>query len=387
MLCKPKNSTTTGRGLTVDYNEGKFVINGTATADTYIKLDKELKADVLQNTGLWSNSVLNPGSYMFSIKTISGTSSSTNVNLYIRDTAGSGYILDRGILQVSQIGTKNNRFSIDKQYNYLCYLWVPASTTFDNFTFSVMLEEGTELTEFEENEQNSYILPIQQEMLNGDYFELEEDGWKEVHGWDKLSENAVLINALIRTEENRTSFNYQVDNIKPNAWSIIQNNAKCNRFAQVSPSLVANSNCFSVWNQNNVITFTIDNSYLDDVSDSQKAIESWNTLLQEWKNEGDPLELYYERQEYIKLACTEEQSAVLDKLNNLDLFKNTNNIITTEDIALLKLKYVVDTKTYVDNQIADMQNQLNTINELLSTTATSSILLDNLQTDLESEVM
>ena len=95
----------------------------------------------------------------------------------------------------------------------------------------------------------------------------------------------------------------------------------------------------------------------------------------------------YKSEEPTKLPCTEEQSAVLDKLNNLDLFRPTVNIITTEDIALLKLKYVVDTKTYVDNQIADMQNQLNTINELLSTTATSSILLDNLQTDLESEVM
>ena len=88
-----------------------------------------------------------------------------------------------------------------------------------------------------------------------------------------------------------------------------------------------------------------------------------------------------------ELSCTEEQSAILDKLNNLDLFKNTNNIITTEDIALLKLNYVVDTKTYVDNKIANMQEELDTINQLLSTTQTSSILLDNLQTDLESEVM
>ena len=69
------------------------------------------------------------------------------------------------------------------------------------------------------------------------------------------------------------------------------------------------------------------------------------------------------------------------------MLNGTNNIITTEDIALLKLKYVVDTKTYVDNKIANMQEELDTINQLLSTTQTSSILLDNLQTDLEGEVM
>jgi len=61
---------------------------------------------------------------------------------------------------------------------------------------------------------------------------------------------------------------------------------------------------------------------------------------------------------YTKLSCTEKQSTILDKLNNLDLFKNTNNIITTEDIALLKLKYVVDTKTYVDNKYNQLANQI-----------------------------
>lgn len=373
MLCKPKNSIVTGRGLTVNYSEGKFIINGTTTADTYIKLDKELKADVLQNTGLWSNSVLNPGSYMFSIKTISGTSSSTNVNLYIRDTAGSGYILDRGILQVSQIGTKNNRFSIDKQYNYLCYLWVPASTTFDNFTFSVMLEEGTELTEFEENEQNSYILPIQQEMLNGDYFELEADGWKEVHIWSKIRFLNQDFKKSTKTEVTR----YFVANIV-NIVEDRNNTVVLSEHFLGIPSVQNDNNELGISNYN-------DNGFLiniDKADTNFDTLEKFETFLQ-----NNEVYAYYKTTTPTKLACTEEQSAVLDKLNNLDLFRPTVNIITTEDIALLKLKYVVDTKTYVDNQIADMQNQLNTINELLSTTATSSILLDNLQTDLESEVM
>lgn len=53
-----------------------------------------------------------------------------------------------------------------------------------------------------------------------------------------------------------------------------------------------------------------------------------------------------------KLPCTEEQSAVLEEINNLDLFEDVNNIITTEDIALLKLKYALDVKTYIDNLLS-----------------------------------
>ena len=184
--------------------------------------------------------------------------------------------------------------------------WVSVQDIID----SVMLVKGNvSLTskDYVEHKQSNYILNIQQEMLQGDYFVKETDGWKEVHNWTKID-----------------SYNSE----------------------------------------------SITTDYISTTGELTTGAT-----------------IYYKLATPTKLLCTEAQSAVLDELNNLDLFRPVTNIITTEDIALLKLKYVVDTKTYVDNQIADMQNQLNTINELLSTTATSSILLDNLQTDLESEVM
>ena len=88
-----------------------------------------------------------------------------------------------------------------------------------------------------------------------------------------------------------------------------------------------------------------------------------------------------------ELDLTEEQKEVLQQLNNLDLYKGTNNIYTDQDLALLQLDYTVDTKMYIDNKIANLKEQVNTTNELLSTTGTSAMLLDNLQNDLESEVM
>lgn len=72
--------------------------------------------------------------------------------------------------------------------------------------------------------------------------------------------------------------------------------------------------------------------------------------------------IYYKLATPTKLPCTEEQSAVLDEIDNLDLFEGVNNIITAENIAKLKLKYVADTKTYVDNQVnerlSNIENQI-----------------------------
>ena len=91
---------------------------------------------------------------------------------------------------------------------------------------------------------------------------------------------------------------------------------------------------------------------------TENTAEAYKALLTEWKNEGNPLVVFYELINPTKLACTEAQSAVLEELNNLDLYKPVTNIITTEDIALLKLKYSLDVETYVDNKLNTINQQI-----------------------------
>lgn len=84
---------------------------------------------------------------------------------------------------------------------------------------------------------------------------------------------------------------------------------------------------------------------------------------------------------------TEEQKTLYEQLQNCDMYKPITNIITEDNMALIEANYIADTKTYIDNKTANMQKQLNIINELLSTTSTSAKLLDNLKSDLEREVL
>lgn len=211
-------------------------------------------------------------------------------------------------------------------------------------------------------------------MLEGDYFVKEADGWKEVHNYSK--------EIFDGTEQ------FTVSSLKNTRMVLPIANAKQN-----PDEILAVSNSFLgvTYNQvqeNKLINaICVNNGYLSIDTDGITNVSEFKQTLADKYNAGNPVYIYYKEATPTKLPCTPEQSAVLDEIDNLDLFEGVNNIITAENIAKLKLKYVADTKTYVDKEISDIKEQINTINELLSTTGTSSLLLDNLQSDLESEVM
>lgn len=211
------------------------------------------------------------------------------------------------------VGLGNSTFAHDTftpqdgQYIVTSFIRVPSGTVCNNLVVYPQIEFGSKKTPYKKYQEDSKILYIQQEMLEGDYFIKETDGWKEVHNWTKID-----------------SYNSE----------------------------------------------SITTDYISTTGELTTGAT-----------------IYYKLATPTKLLCTEAQSAVLEELNNLELFDGVNNIITAENIALLQAIYTANAKKYVDKEISDIKEQINTINELLSTTGTSSLLLDNLQSDLESEVM
>lgn len=118
---------------------------------------------------------------------------------------------------------------------------------------------------------------------------------------------------------------------------------------------------------------------------STKILEEWKAYLSAQKIAGTPVTIEYPLAEEEIEAYTEEQQEAYNQLQNAKTYKTVTNVFT--DKALLEFKYIADTKTWVLNEIKPLKEQINTINELLSTANTSAMLLDNLQTDLESEVL
>ena len=98
---------------------------------------------------------------------------------------------------------------------------------------------------------------------------------------------------------------------------------------------------------------------------------------------------YYVRKTPTYEDCTDAQAEVLDKLHKLQLAQGTNNIFVESEngvTAELQLEYMQDRIMLENAKDKKYNDRITAIENLLSTTATSAMLLDNLETDLESEV-
>lgn len=236
------------------------------------------------------------------------------------------------------------------------------------------IELGEQVTECTEHQEESYQLDIQQDMVSSedDYFDLERK--KEVHGWKKIIFDGVnnrFTNSF--ASGNNTVFRYNGA-----TWD--------------SPTSVATTDVKSThfkvdtsWSEGTMYAkYTSNGVAIQAILKTETASNTTtlNNLLKQKYDAGEPVIVYFKDEEPTELDLTDTQIEQLEKLNKLRFYEGVNNIMTTEDIALLQAKYSQNLK--VTN--TKMQQQIDEIKELLSTTQTSAMLLDNLEKDLIEEV-
>ena len=214
------------------------------------------------------------------------------------------------------------------------------------------------------------ILPIQKPMLIRDYFDKLNN--KEVHTWKKIVLDGVN-NKVTQTTTNQSGkYRYQYIDKDLKDCSLSEEKAYCTHLPLIGKSKTYDK----------ILGFTVVNNSICIYTDGDTAV-NFNAKLQK---ENYIFYIPVIESAYQKIDLTPKQIEVLDQLDNLETYKPVTNI-TTDSIAKIKLKYIADTKTYVDNKTSNLEQQVSVINQLLSTTKTSSVLLDNLQSDIESEVL
>ncbi len=341
-------------GITVNKNSGKIVLNGTTT-----KQNDKYKIGTF-NTRENRN-------YILSITNkVNGLGFNANFNTI-------GLTAD---FNITKTGSKLTGESMTTNAGKVeLYMAFNKDITFNNLEIGIMVEEDKETGEFVEHQEQTKILPTQKPMLEGDYFIKEADGWKEVHGWGEVK---------LTGTENWTASTLIVAGYFGTYLKIqdVPKNTElyCNYFkkrqAEDWHKLVAQN---FIYAENGSIGIRINNKFCENLESFKNWLKSKNDL-------ENPVYVYYKKETLTKLPCTPEQIEILDELDNFQTYKPATNI-TTDSIAKLRLKYIADTKTYVDNKVGNLEQQVSVINQLLSTTKTSSVLLDNLQTDIESEVI
>lgn len=268
------------------------------------------------------------------------------------------------------IGSTSSTFSTTYDFNEGEYFVLWGTKTEKD---KIMVILSNKQQKYIEHQEETYIMPIQQEMLQGDYFDFDNE--EEVHIWGKT----VLTGDENWKLESTGRFGIIKSDLPEIPAATSNDNDylgnMCNSYKESTPVLT--------WKK--VQGFCVDMSsclrIYDDKYSTNNDLEGFKAYLKSKYDAGTPVMIYYKLQTPTRLAFTAEQKAVAKELTNARTYKNATNI-TTDSKAILSLDYAKDQET----QNQKMQNEIDEIKQLLSTTQTSALLLDNMQTDIESEV-
>ena len=306
------NTSKTINGITFKINpDGTITANGTATANAFFDFSY--------------THVIGTNKKMI-INNIGGTATGTvRFTAYNKDFSTTTSVLRE------TTGTQEMNLSDNIEYSIFRYA-VYQNAVCNNLTLGFMVLDKTETDRtYTQHQEENYILNIQQEMLSGDYIDL--DRKKEVHGWNKyiFTGNETFTSAtsggtqIYRTTMFSTELKKDDENV-----IVLCNNAKG----------VTNKTWTS--NADKDIVFGGTNGLIQFIVKEVATLEEFKAKLQELYNSGIPVEIYYKTAEVTELDLTEAQIKTLEQLNKLRFYKNVNNIFTLEDIALLQGDYEVD---------------------------------------------
>ena len=231
---------------------------------------------------------------------------------------------------------------------------------------SIQIEESSTATDYISHQSQNITIPIQQEMLEGDYIDEVEH-----HEWGKV----VLDGENIKFTDKSGTLNNMF---------ITSAISKFKKPSSNSEEIPVISNYFKSSSTNYIYANSVEgiNIRVDKKICVGFGLENEITTVEqanEWLKEHNVI-LYAPLEEPLDLELTSEQKAIMNQ--KLYTYKNITNIDTDNELASLDVTYKKD----IETEHNKLQNQIDEIKQLISTTETSALLLENLQKEVESEV-
>ena len=366
----PKKSITT-QGITSTFDGEKFICKGTAMYNYFNLVTQRIQQHFKAGTYTFSSNMFEKGRAC--------------IRFYYEDGTADTYY--------SNINTKKISFTLKKDA-YAYFLMVDGLTVgggdLIDCIIKLQLEDGNTATEIEKAENQEYLVDVQQEMLKGDTFVRKDGKWYEKHC---VKTEIMLTFPTTNIEVCGTFANFQINrNI---AFAVVKNDLKITNVRNdiLCDKLKAKDNSMWGGKEDGIQTYINSNKFMISIpfEDIEKnfgeelTINNYSQAFRKYINDNGPFKIYYLLEEPELVECTEAQSKVLDEIyNKAHTYKNITNISaeSSEVNPIICLKYLKDPETEHNK----LQAQIDEIKQLLSTTQTSSLLLDNMQKDLESEV-
>lgn len=210
---------------------------------------------------------------------------------------------------------QKNEIIVNIQYNG----WLIFAT--DLNAYDIQIEEGSTATSYVEHQEESYIMPIQQEMLEDDYIDDVEH-----HEWGKYiftGEETILVGKV----EDITFFNISVGDLSD--FNYIDDktlNYMCTHFKAIKVVDRYQNNTFFI-NVGKKAIFC---------SKEITTIDDFKACLKERYDSGNPVIIYYQLKTPIELELTDEQKAISKYLQPYD---GETTILTIDKLATITISY------------------------------------------------
>lgn len=358
--------SVTENGIIATYDGEKFLCKGTTTSGFF---------GVSKRTNIY----LPIGTYTFSQNAISF--GRFVLRLYYRDNTFSTHYISTATWRVS--------FTTSKEaVSFGIFCDSLSSGINIDYTVYVQLKSGKTNTEWIKPEIQQRISPVQQPMFKGDTFVKQDAKWCEKHNWKTMSfdgQNVASQAGGTFADFKENGNIVRTFEIKDLLISSVRNDIFCDKLPRQADSMWnGRSTGIQSWQGQNKILISLPFDDVEKKYGQKLTVDNYVTAFYMYLQD-EVLIISYPLSEPILLECTEAQSKVLDEIyNKAHTYKNITNISaeSAEINPIVSLKYLKD----VEIEHNKLQAQIDEIKQLLSTTQTSSLLLDNMQKDLENEV-
>lgn len=364
----PKKSITT-QGITSTFDGEKFICKGTAMYNYFNLVTQRIQQHFKAGTYTFSSNMFAKGRAC--------------IRFYYEDGTADTYY--------SNINTRKISFTLKKDaYEYFLMvdgLTVGGGDVIDCI-IKLQLEDGNTSTEIVKAENQEFVVDVQQPMFENDTFMKQDAKWYEKHNWKTMSFDGKNMGSqaggtfadfkengnIVRTFE-----------IKDLLISSVRNDIFCDKLPKQADSMWnGKSTGIQSWKGQNKILISLPFDDVEKKYGQKLTVDNYVTAFYMYLQD-EVLIISYPLAEPKLLECTETQSKELDEIyNKIHTYKNITNILaeSAEVNPIVSLKYLKDAETEHNK----LQTQIDEIKQLLSTTETSAMLLNNMQTDLESEV-
>ena len=238
--------------------------------------------------------------------------------------------------------------------------WVHANAVFTNAKIKMWISESK--NDFFAHQEQTITMPVQQEMLKGDYIDN-----TEYHEWGKVIFTGTEDINIEDTYEGITQFSVPIKGVFVNDEEI-----------RVLSNYFKGVGWVNSWTKDNSVTVNGSRN-IRFMTSKYTTVLDFKTFLKSQYDVGNPVVVYYRLLTPIELDFTEEQKVVEKQIKEtLHTYKNVTHIYSDDEVSpMIYVEYTKDPNTQNDN----LQKQIDEIKQLLSSTQTSAMLLDNLQTE------